>query len=52
MEASCEFLQRAGGQLNLMKLGKLLELLDRLSLARRGIPVCGGGPVPISATPG
>lgn len=41
-EASCEFLQRAGGQLNIMKLVKLLYLLDRLSLDRRGIPVVGG----------
>lgn len=41
-EASCEFLQRAGGQINIMKLVKLLYLLDRLSLDRRNIPVVGG----------
>ena len=41
-EAVCEFLDRAGGQLNVMKLVKLLYLLDRLSLDRRGIPVVGG----------
>jgi len=41
-EAACEFLQRAGGRINIMKLVKLLYLLDRLSLDRRGIPVVGG----------
>ena len=41
-EAACEFLNRAGGQLNIMKLVKLLYLLDRLSLDRRSIPVVGG----------
>lgn len=41
-EAACEFLDRAGGQINIMKLVKLLYLLDRLSLDRRGIPVIGG----------
>ncbi len=41
-EVSCEFLQRAGGQINIMKLVKLLYLLDRLSLDRRNIPVVGG----------
>ena len=41
-EAVCEFLDRAGGQINVMKLVKLLYLLDRLSLDRRGIPVVGG----------
>ena len=45
-EAACLFLERAGGQMNIMKLVKLLYLLDRLSLDRlsldrRGIPVCG-----------
>lgn len=38
-EAACEFLDRAGGQLNIMK---LVKLLDRLSLDLRGIPVVGG----------
>ncbi len=41
-EACCEFLQRAGGRINIMKLAKLTYLLDRLSLDRRGIPVVGG----------
>ncbi len=36
------FLARAGGQMNVMKLVKLVYLLDRLSIDRRGIPVCGG----------
>jgi uncharacterized phage-associated protein len=31
-----------GGRLNVMKLVKLVYLLDRLSIARRGIPVVGG----------
>jgi uncharacterized phage-associated protein len=41
-EAACVFLERGGGQMNIMKLVKLVYLLDRLSLDRRGIPVCGG----------
>jgi uncharacterized phage-associated protein len=41
-EAACQLLQRAGGRLNIMKLVKLLYLLDRLSLDRRNIPVVGG----------
>jgi uncharacterized phage-associated protein len=41
-EAACEFLERAGGRINIMKLAKLIYLLDRLSLDRRGIPVVGG----------
>jgi uncharacterized phage-associated protein len=41
-EASCEFMRRAGGRINIMKLVKLVYLLDRLSLDRRGIPVVGG----------
>lgn len=41
-EVSCELLQRAGGELNILKLVKLVYLLDRLSLDRRGIPVVGG----------
>jgi len=41
-EAACLFLERGGGQMNIMKLVKLIYLLDRLSLDRRGIPVCGG----------
>ncbi|MBI2925377.1 MAG: SocA family protein [Verrucomicrobia bacterium] len=41
-EAACQFVQREGGTINVMKLVKLVYLLDRLSLARRGIPVVGG----------
>ena len=40
--AACLFLDRGGGRMNVMKLVKLLYLLDRLSLDRRGIPVVGG----------
>jgi uncharacterized phage-associated protein len=40
-EAACLFLERGGGQMNAMKLVKLIYLLDRLSLDRRGAPVCG-----------
>jgi len=41
-EAACHLIQKEGGHLNVMKLVKLLYLLDRLSIARRGIPVVGG----------
>lgn len=41
-EAACLLLERAGGRMNIMKLVKLVYLLDRLSLDRRGIPVVGG----------
>lgn len=41
-EAACLFLDRAGSELNIMKLVKLMYLLDRLSLDQRGIPVIGG----------
>lgn len=41
-EVACQFLNREGGAANVMKLVKLVYLLDRLSLARRGIPVVGG----------
>jgi len=41
-EAACLFLERDGGQMNIMKLVKLMYLLDRLSLDRRNSPVCGG----------
>jgi uncharacterized phage-associated protein len=41
-EAACLFLERGGGQMSIMKLVKLLYLLDRLSLDRRGAPVVGG----------
>jgi hypothetical protein len=41
-EAAYLFIQREGGRLNVMKLAKLVYLLDRLSIAKRGIPVVGG----------
>jgi uncharacterized phage-associated protein len=41
-EVACALLARAGGQINVMKLVKLMYLLDRLSIDRRGIPVVGG----------
>lgn len=41
-EVACLFLQKAGRRMNIMKLVKLVYLLDRLSLDRRGIPVVGG----------
>jgi len=41
-ETACDFLERSGGQINIMKLMKLCYLLDRLSLDQRGIPVVGG----------
>lgn len=41
-EAACIFLERGGGRMNIRKLVKLMYLLDRLSLDRRGIPVTGG----------
>ena len=41
-EVACLFLEKAGGQMNVMKLVKLIYLLDRVSLDRRGIPVVGG----------
>jgi uncharacterized phage-associated protein len=41
-EVACQFLKREGGSINIMKLVKLVYLLDRLSVAKRGIPVVGG----------
>ena len=41
-EAACLLLERSGGQMNIMKLVKLIYLLDRLSLDRRNMPICGG----------
>src|SRR5438094_388016 len=41
-EVACQFLKREGGSINIMKLVKLVYLLDRVSVARRGIPVVGG----------
>jgi uncharacterized phage-associated protein len=41
-EAACLFLERNGGQINTMKLVKLMYLLDRLSLDRRNTPISGG----------
>ena len=36
------FITKEGGSLNIMKLVKLVYLLDRLSISKRGIPVLGG----------
>ena len=41
-ETVCAFLERTGGEINTLKLAKLVYLLDRLSIDRRGIPVVGG----------
>jgi len=41
-EAASLLIQSEGGKMNVMKLVKLVYLLDRLSIARRGIPVVGG----------
>ena len=41
-EAASLFIKKEGGTLNVMKLVKLIYLLDRLSIASRGIPVVGG----------
>lgn len=41
-QAACQFIRRDGGRISIMKLVKLLYLLDRLSLERRNVPVLGG----------
>ncbi len=41
-QVAAAFVTREGGELNVMKLIKLIYLLDRLSLVRRGVPVLGG----------
>src|SRR5260370_16830191 len=41
-EVAGQFLRREGGAINIMKLVKLVYLLDRISVARRGVPVVGG----------
>lgn len=41
-EASVQFVARSGGRINVMKLVKLIYLLDRLSIQRRSVPVVGG----------
>jgi uncharacterized phage-associated protein len=41
-QVAVSFIEREGGEINVMKLVKLVYLLDRLSLDRRGIPVLGG----------
>lgn len=41
-EAALQFIARSGGRINVMKLVKLIYLLDRLSIQRRGVPVVGG----------
>ncbi len=41
-QVAAALVKREGGELNIMKLVKLIYLLDRLSLLRRGVPVLGG----------
>jgi uncharacterized phage-associated protein len=41
-EACLQFISRTDGRINVMKLIKLIYLLDRLSIQRRGVPVVGG----------
>jgi uncharacterized phage-associated protein len=41
-ESASLFIKMEGGKLNVMKLVKLIYLLDRISIGRRGIPVVGG----------
>lgn len=41
-QVAAAFIRREGGESNIMKLVKLIYLLDRLSLVRRGVPVLGG----------
>ncbi len=41
-EAACFFVEKEGGRINIMKLIKLMYLLDRHSVQDRGIPVVGG----------
>ena len=41
-EVASLLIQKEGGRLNVMKLVKLVYLLDRLSIDKRGIPVVGG----------
>jgi len=41
-EASLQFMRRHGGRINVMKLIKLIYILDRVSIEKRGIPVVGG----------
>ncbi len=41
-QVACLFIQKEADSINIMKLVKLIYLLDRLSIVRRGIPVVGG----------
>jgi hypothetical protein len=41
-ESASQFIKLEGGRMNVMKLVKMIYLLDRLSIKRRGIPVVGG----------
>jgi hypothetical protein len=41
-ESVAEFIRLAGGRINILKLVKLMYLLDRQSIKLRGIPVVGG----------
>ena len=40
-DASLQFIAREGGRINVMKLIKLIYLLDRLSIQRRSVPLRG-----------
>jgi uncharacterized phage-associated protein len=41
-EAASLLLERAGGRMSILKLVKLIYLVDRLSLERRNVPIVGG----------
>lgn len=41
-EGAAEFIRLAGGKINILKLTKLMYLLDRASLEKIGVPVVGG----------
>ena len=42
IETACRLIEKEGQTINVMKLVKLVYLIDRLSIQRRGIPVVGG----------
>ena len=41
-DAACQFLKKEGGTINIMKLVKLIYLLDRCGFQKRNSPVVGG----------
>lgn len=41
-EAACRLIEKEGQTINILKLVKLVYLLDQFSIQRRGIPVVGG----------